>query len=151
MASLSIRVLTVVPGLLLSGLLLASCREPAPEPSVSAHAEEQTAPAPSPIDCLLHVEVTDAKAWAAELKRTEDWVVANHRVTLWKRQSPDRGDKVGELRAGAIAVVLRETETEYRVRTAEGGSEGWLEKTAAGRTLYRHVKTGAECKPITGG
>jgi hypothetical protein len=145
MASLSIRVLPVV------SVILLACSEPAPEPAVSAHAETQTAPASSPTDCLLHVQVQDAQAWAKELKRTEDWVLANHRTTLWKRQSPDRGDKVGELRPGAVAVVVRETETEYRVRTAEGASEGWLEKTAVGRTLYLHVKTGAECKPVTGG
>jgi hypothetical protein len=98
--------------------------------------------------CLEHIELYSAAHTARELGKTEAWTAANYRINLWERTTvaSDRGRKVGEMRPGSRAVVLRrDAGGSYFVRSPLDSSEGWVSDLQVVRTLLQDAKTRRPC------
>ncbi len=95
----------------------------------------------------MHIALHDGAFWAQELGRTEKWVLANHRINVLASQSPDKGEKVGEMRVGSRAVVLVESENDFQVRSPLDDSVGWISHPQVARLLYLKVDTFEPCTP----
>src|SRR5688500_16670454 len=86
-----------------------------------------SAPA-TPGECKRHIELHGGRHWAKELGRTEMWVLANHRIKVWKGPGPQKGAAVGEMRVGSRAVILEERTNDYKVKSPLDSSIGWISK-----------------------
>lgn len=77
--------------------------------------------------CRQFVELLPAAAIAKEYGRSEEWVVANHKVNLWAKTSEKgREPKVGELLPGSRALLLDTSTQDYKVKSPYDGSTGWV-------------------------
>ena len=121
-------------------LYSASCGEPA------AHLEEVEA-ATFPSGCQPHIEVHAGEHWAEQLGRPVWAVLQDHRVALWAAPGPSPGNRVGELRVGARALIIGEAEDAYRVRNPLDGTVGWVSKNDVARTQARDVDSLQPCDP----
>jgi len=95
--------------------------------------------------CQPHIETHGAEFWAKELGRTEEWVLQNHRLTLWQNAGATRGAKVGELLPGSRAVVIEEAGDSYKVQSPLDKTVGWISKVQVARTLQQDVETRKSC------
>ncbi|MBW2623171.1 MAG: DUF4124 domain-containing protein [Deltaproteobacteria bacterium] len=97
-------------------------------------------------DCKQHIELHSAQYLARALGKSETWVVANYRITLWQKETPkDKGRKVGEMLPGSRAVILRTGPDDYKVKSPLDGSVGWVNKTQVNRVLLQNIKTRRPC------
>jgi len=77
--------------------------------------------------CRQFVELQPVAVVAKELGRTEEWVVANHKVNLWAKTSANgKKPKVGELLPGSRALLLETSTQDYKVKSPLDGSIGWV-------------------------
>ncbi len=111
-----------------------------------------TSPSPEPVEtaqgpCREHIAIHGSAFWAEELGRPEMWMQENYRINLWQGASPNKGQKVGELRVGSHALILQESEDDYRVRSPMDSSVGWVSKIQVERTLFQNTETNEECTP----
>lgn len=98
--------------------------------------------------CERHIELLSAAEIAAEMGVTEAHIVRNYRVNIWQRPTPEgKGRKVGEMRPGSRAVILKEATDDYRVRSPLDQSEGWVNRVQVKRTLYQDTETREPCRP----
>ena len=139
-----------------AALFLAACgpasSDVPPAGKASSAPTTQAAPpaapvAAPPVRCVPHVELQPASVWAAEMGRTEAWILANHRIRLWQSPSPSKGRLVGEMIPGSRAVILEERGDDYRVRSPLDGSEGWIGKVQVAGTRFQDIETRDTCTP----
>lgn len=137
-------------------LFLAACGPPssAAPPAAKAPAPAATPAAPPaapvtapPVRCVLHVELQPASVLAAEMGRTETWILANYRIRLWQSPSPSKGRAIGEMMPGSRAVILEQRGDDYRVRSPLDGSEGWIGKVQVAGTRLQDIQTREACTP----
>ncbi|MFH1992663.1 MAG: hypothetical protein ABIK98_09685 [Pseudomonadota bacterium] len=98
-------------------------------------------------DCKKYIEIYSAAEYAREIGTTEDWVVQNHKVNLWARQTNNgKGDVVGKLLPGSRALIIEEGPQEYKVKSPLNGSLGWINKIQVKKTLMQDAKTFEPCR-----
>jgi len=102
-----------------------------------------------PTGCAETLELKSIDFWANELGRSKQWVVGNHRISVWEK--PDRegkGRKVGEMYVGSRAVILRrDTDGTYFVQSPLDKSLGWVSDVQVARTLWQDTTTREPCTP----
>lgn len=97
--------------------------------------------------CQPHAQLQSAASVAAELGRTEIWVLQNHKINLWNAPGQGRTRKVGELIPGSRAVILEEQGDAYKVKSPLDGSTGWISSVQVARTIHQDVSTRKPCRP----
>ena len=96
-------------------------------------------------DCAEFIELLSAKEVAQEYGETEQWVVANHKVNVWKNSGSNRFPKVGELRPGSRALIIEKLPNVYKIKSPLDKSIGYISKIQVKKTLYQHPKKFEPC------
>ena len=99
--------------------------------------------------CRLHIELLSPKELAVEYGTTEAWILRNHQIYLWERQTTPRGKGrvVGQLLPGSRALIIEDGPEDYKVRSPLDKSIGWVNKIQVKRTLYLDTETFEVCTP----
>jgi len=98
-------------------------------------------------DCVQFIECLSSKEVAREYGQTEQWVVANYRVNVWEKTTANgKGKKVGEMRSGSRALILRKSFDDYRIQSPLDKSIGWVNQIQVAKTLYQNPRTFKKCR-----
>lgn len=98
--------------------------------------------------CSQFVQLVSAKAIAKDMGSTEDWVLANYKINLWKNQSSQgKHPAVGKLIPGSNALLIEEASQDYKVVSPLDRSVGWISKVQVRRKVLLDDKTFSPCNP----
>ena len=97
--------------------------------------------------CAEHIELHSAASVARERGRSEAWVLANHKTTVWAKTTPNgKFPSVGEMRPGSRAVIIEVRGEDYKIRSPLDGSVGWVNEVQVARTLRQTTNTFRPCE-----
>ena len=98
-------------------------------------------------DCAEFIKCLSAKEVAREYGKTEQWIVANHRIVVWgKTSAQGKFPKVGEMYAGSRALIIDRSGDDYKIMSPLDKSIGWVNEVQVATTIYQHPKTFEDCK-----
>ena len=96
--------------------------------------------------CADFVEFKSAKVIAEEYGQTEMWILNNHKINVWSKQSSEGKEaKVGEMRPGSRGLLIEEGINDYKIESPLDKSIGWVSKIQAKGLTRKNPKTFEEC------
>jgi hypothetical protein len=92
------------------------------------------------------VQLLPASEVAAEIGKSEMWVLRDYRIRLWQNGSSSRGSSVGSMIPGSNAEILEEKSGYYKVKSPLDGSIGWISSMQVAGTRLQNRETRAVCR-----
>ena len=101
-------------------------------------------------ECKKHIELKSVAHKAKVLEKSEAWVLANLKLSIWKYPKDSSGsrqtlERVGQILPGSRAVILEELEDDYKIISPYDKSVGWISKIQVEKTLMQDTVTREPC------
>lgn len=97
-------------------------------------------------ECKQFVELWSAQEVAQEMGTSEQWVVANHKITVWaKTTEQGRFPKIGALLPGSRALLLKTSGNDFKIKSPLDGSVGWVNHMQVKGMMMLDDKTFEPC------
>jgi len=97
-------------------------------------------------ECVKVGILHSSEWWAKELDRPVSSVLSSFKINIWSKPS-EHGEcvKVGEMLPGSHAIIIEETNKDYKVESPFDGSIGWVDKMQFDGTAYMDSITNKPC------
>jgi len=98
--------------------------------------------------------LVSAKDIGLEMGWTESYVLRNHRVSVWEKNTDSgKGRQVGKMYPGSHALILDETTSndgygnmDYKIKSPLDNSVGWINSIQIDKIILQNINTNRECQ-----
>ena len=99
-------------------------------------------------DCKRFVKLHSAKKLAKIYEKSALPVFQSHKTNLWEKSTEEgKGELISKMPPKARAILLDETEKDYKIKNPLDESIGWVSKKQAKKTGFRNTETLKRCNP----